>query len=168
MDVQLTGDARVSRVHAILERAGGDWTLFDDGLSRNGSFVNATKLVGRRRLVDGDRVCLGTTELFYCTGGAADEDSTASIRDHPAKTQLSEKQRAVLIALCRPVYKSKSATPATNPEIAAELLMSVDAVKAHLRALFDRFGLSELPQNEKRASLVATARVQGLLLPSDF
>jgi hypothetical protein len=77
-------------------------------------------------------------------------------------------QRRVLIALCRPVHDSASETPATNRQIAAEVYLSVDAVKAHLRVLFERFGLSELPQNEKRARLVATALVSGVLSPREF
>jgi hypothetical protein len=48
------------------------------------------------------------------------------------------------------------------------VFLSVDAVKAHLRVLFDRFGLGELPQNEKRARLVASVLVSGLLSPREF
>jgi hypothetical protein len=44
----------------------------------------------------------------------------------------------------------------------------VDAVTAHLRALFERFGLEHLPQNQKRARLAATALVSGLVTPRDF
>ena len=48
------------------------------------------------------------------------------------------------------------------------MFLTVDAVKAHLRVLFDRYGLSELPQNEKRARLVATVLDAGVLVPRDF
>ena len=40
---------------------------------------------------------------------------------------------------------------ATNAQIAAELCLSVDAVKTHLRGVAHRWGLDHLPQNEKRA-----------------
>ena len=54
---------------------------------------------------------------------------------------LSEAQRRVLVALCRPFKESSGyATPATNQQIAAELFLTVDAVKTHLRALFAKFG----------------------------
>src|ERR1041385_4720036 len=53
-DVTLEWDTEVSRTHAILERVGGAWTLVDDGLSRNGSFVKGQRVRGRRRLHDGD------------------------------------------------------------------------------------------------------------------
>jgi DNA-binding CsgD family transcriptional regulator len=93
---------------------------------------------------------------------------TASVIDNPAALSLSPMQRRILIALCRPVHDSEAATPATNREIADEVHLSVDAVKAHLRVLFERFGLSALPQNEKRARLVATALVSGVLSARDF
>ena len=63
---------------------------------------------------------------------------------------------------------SAFATPATNRQVADEVFLSVDAVKAHLRVLFERFGLGELPQNEKRARLAATVLATGALSPRDF
>src|SRR5215207_3757320 len=39
-EVPLPWDLGVSRVHAQLTRVGDYWTLSDDGLSRNGSYVN--------------------------------------------------------------------------------------------------------------------------------
>src|SRR4051794_9490971 len=51
-DISLPWDLGVSRVHAQLERIAGAWTLVDDGLSRNGSFVNGKRHSGRHRLVD--------------------------------------------------------------------------------------------------------------------
>jgi hypothetical protein len=44
----------------------------------------------------------------------------------------------------------------------------VDAVKAHMRDLFVRFGLGDLPQNEKRNRLVVSVLASGLLAPHDF
>jgi DNA-binding NarL/FixJ family response regulator len=66
------------------------------------------------------------------------------------------------------VVDSRTATPATNPQIAEEVFLSVDAVKAILRELFDQFGLGELPQNEKRSKLVAIVLDSGVLKPHDF
>jgi len=48
---------------------------------------------------------------------------------------LSEHERAVLIALCRPIATSTSSTPATNVDIGEEIFLAVDAVKAHMRSL---------------------------------
>jgi FHA domain len=64
-EVSLHWDAEVSRVHAQLERLGDDWAMVDDGLSRNGSFVNGERLTGRRRLSDGDRLRVGRTSISF-------------------------------------------------------------------------------------------------------
>jgi DNA-binding NarL/FixJ family response regulator len=166
-DIALSSDAEVSRTHALLEQVGRGWTLVDDGLSRNGSFVNGARVIGRRRLRDTDRLVFGNTALTYReTAGAITQ--TASAIDTPGTIPLTPMQRKVLVALCRPVHESDSATPATNRQIAQEVYLTVDAVKAHLRVLFERYGLSQLPQNEKRARLVAAVLEAGALAPRDF
>jgi len=166
-DVPLAWDAEVSRTHALLEQVGRGWTVVDDGLSRNGSFVNGTRVIGRRPLRDKDRLVFGATPVTYreTSGGIT---QTASAIDTPAAIPLTPMQRKVLIALCRPVHDSASATPATNRQIAEEVYLTIDAVKAHLRVLFERYGLSQLPQNEKRARLVAAVLDSGVLAPRDF
>jgi len=166
-DIPLSWDDEVSRAHAILEPVGESWTVVDDGLSRNGSYVNGARVSGRRRLNDKERMCFGKTYVTYrepSSGGGS--ESTARAPHSPSAVPLTETQRRILVALCRPIVESTSTTPATNPQIAEEVHLSVDAVKAHLRALFDRFGLSELPQNEKRTRLEAIART--LLAPHEF
>src|SRR5258708_15561411 len=42
-DVSLPWDAKVSGAHAWLERTGRFWSLHDDGMSRNGSYVNGER-----------------------------------------------------------------------------------------------------------------------------
>jgi FHA domain len=168
-DVPLSWDGEVSREHALLEPVGESWTLVDDGLSRNGSFVHASQVHGRRRLQHGDRLCFGNTVVIYHEPASEHgSESTARAPDGPPDIPLSEAQRKILIALCRPVVDSSSAIPATNPQISAEVHRSVDAVKAHLRLLFERFDLEEFPQNEKRSRLVARVLDAGILRPHDF
>ena len=59
-DIVLGWDAEVSRLHAQLERVAADWVLVDDGISRNGTFVNGERLSGRastkRRRHPADRI----------------------------------------------------------------------------------------------------------------
>jgi hypothetical protein len=168
-DVPLSWDQEVSREHALLEPVGEDWTLVDDGLSRNGSFVNGTQIRGRQRLSDRDRLCFGITHVTYRESGRAEgSESTARPPGAAGQIPLTDVQRKLLIALCRPIMESTSTTPATNPQIASEVHLSVDAVKAHMRDLFVRFGLGDLPQNEKRNRLVVTVLASGLLAPHDF
>jgi FHA domain-containing protein len=167
-DVSLAGDAEVSRAHALVERVGQGWTFVDDGLSRNGSFINQTRALGRRRLVDHDRIGCGGSEITFREPVIRTGDSTVSSRGVAPALPLSPMQRKVLIALCRPVHASDTATAATNRQISEEVHLTVDAVKAHLRVLFERYGLSGLPQNEKRARLVATVLLSGVLTAKEF
>jgi DNA-binding NarL/FixJ family response regulator len=77
-------------------------------------------------------------------------------------------QRQVLLALCRPYRDGNFATPATNQDIASEVFLSVDAVKMHLRTLFAKFELADLPQNQKRASLAEQALQSGVISHRDL
>jgi pSer/pThr/pTyr-binding forkhead associated (FHA) protein len=166
--VSLCWDSEVSRLHSTIERVGADWVLVDDGLSRNGSFVNGARMLGRHRLEDGDRLCFGETVVLYRNPAGGQSYSTSPLPPSALTVPLTPTQYKVLVALCRPVSESAFATPATNREIADEVMLSVDAVKAQLRVLFDRFGLEALPQNQKRARLAASTLVGGLLSPRDF
>src|SRR5918998_134530 len=77
-DVPLPWDARVSRTHAELERLGAEWAVSDDGLSRNGTWLNGSRVTGRRRLRDGDVVLVGATTLAFLAGGSVLADPTQS------------------------------------------------------------------------------------------
>ena len=168
-DVALTWDGEVSRVHAELTRVGEEWTLLDDGLSLNGSFVNGKRVHGRRRLHDGDTLRIGHTTLLFRDPNEGDFRPTVPTSDPEPAINLSEGQRRVLIALCRPFKGSTSfVTPATNDQIAGELFLSVDAVKKHMRALFEKFGVQDLPQYEKRARLVERAFGAGFVSEHDL
>jgi hypothetical protein len=166
-DVCLSWDEKVSRVHAQLERLGDDWIVEDDGLSRNGTLVNGERLAGRHRLRDGDVMRFGRTEVAFRAPKplAAPTVIGASVVAPP----LSDAQRRVLIALCRPYRDGGAyARPATNKEIADELVLSVEAVKTHLRTLFQRFVIGDLPQNAKRTRLVELAFETGAVTARDL
>lgn len=165
-DVVIEGDPLVSRLHAKLERVGGVWTIVDDGLSRNGTFVNGRRVSGRVRLHDRDEIRVGTSVLTYCAPAEPDGLHTLVGEPLPAGVRLTAAQRAVLVALCRPYRDDRHyATPPTNQQIADELCLSLDAVKTHLRILFHKFGVEHLPQNEKRARLAEMALQFGLVPP---
>lgn len=169
-DLTLSWDAEVSRLHASVEYLGAHWTIVDDGLSRNGTFVNGERLVGRRRLSPGDRIRVGTSLLsFHDFTGVADDATRTSTGSLPSLRSLTETQRSVLIALCRP-YKNNAgfATPAPNQQIADELFLSVDAIKTHMRTLFAKFGVEDLPQNQKRVRLAMLAMQSGIISERDL
>jgi pSer/pThr/pTyr-binding forkhead associated (FHA) protein len=168
-DVSLEFDPGVSRVHAELERLGDDWTVADDGLSRNGSFVNGERVVGRRRLRDGDALRVGDTLVLFRSPVQAAGDETVPATDRPDVSRVTDTQRRVLVALCRPFREgSEFASPATNQQVADEVFLSVDAVKANLRALFETFEVGDLPQNQKRVRLAELALRSGVISPRDL
>ncbi len=167
-DVALGWDTEVSRLHAELERLGDEWTVADEGLSRNGSFVNAQRISGRHRLRDGDVIRVGRTSIAYRVPQAPDSRPTVAAGRGTELPVLSATQRAVLVALCRPYRDTELATPATNQQVAGELHLSVDAVKAHLRTLFGYFGVEHLPQNQKRSYLAMRALQDGVVSRRDL
>ncbi len=162
-DIALGWDTEVSRLHAELERLAGEWTVVDDGLSRNGTWRNGQRITGRQRLRDGDVLQVGRTVLAVRVPSAEESKPTVAAAGGGAVPELTPAQRRVLEALCRPYSESEFATPATNQQIAEELFLSVDAVKAHLRALFGAFGVEDLPQNQKRSVLAMRALQLGVV-----
>jgi DNA-binding CsgD family transcriptional regulator len=167
--VPITWDNEVSSLHAELDCLGGEWTLSDDGLSRNGTYVNEQRLHGRRRLRDEDRVRVGQTVLAVSLGSALTVEHTAIGTNDAAKYDLSPAQRRVLVELCRPCRASGSfAAPASNQQIADALFLSVETVKMHLRALFAKFDLDGVPQNQKRARLAEAALNYGVITPAEL
>jgi pSer/pThr/pTyr-binding forkhead associated (FHA) protein len=168
-DICLEWDTEVSRLHAELARIGQDWTVSDDGLSRNGTHVNGERIVGKRRLHDGDVVRFGKTPATFRQPLQLDITVTEVASDVPDRASLSDAQRRVLVSLCRPFKETSGyVTPATNQRIADELFLSVDAIKTHLRALFAKFGIEDLPQNQKRIRLVELALKSGVVTPRDL
>ena len=169
MDLSVPWDSEISGLHAELECLGGEWTIVDDNLSTNGTYVNGERVSGRQRLRDGDHIRLGRTLVAYNAAYAPAVAATVAAGNRPALKELSEMQQRVLIALCRPYRDGGTfATPATNQQIADEVFLSVDAVKTHLRTLFGKFELNDLAQNQKRARLAECVFQLGLISQRDL
>jgi DNA-binding CsgD family transcriptional regulator len=161
-DLALEWDPEISRTHAHLEPVGPEWALVDDGLSRNGSFVNDERVAGRRRLQDGDVVRLGRTVLQFRAPAQAAPSTLAAGAAQQAR--LTPAEHRVLVALCRPLLLAAPRHgPATNTEIAAELQLSLPGVKTHIRALFAKLAVEDLPQYRKRVELAERAVASGLV-----
>jgi hypothetical protein len=168
-DVCLEWDAGVSRAHARLERFGrDDWMLVDDGLSRNGSIVNGERLRQRRRLEDGDVLRFAETCMLY-RAPLPDTRQTVAVGTGSAEIRLTPAQRRVLVSLCRPYRDGgEFAKPASNREIAEELVLSVEAIKTQLRGLFEKFEVEPLARDAKRARLVHRAFETGVISRRDL
>lgn len=167
-DLSIGWDEQVSSLHGVVQRIAGELTLLDDGLSRNGSYLNGEPVRGIRRLQDGDILRLGNTLVLVRNPSDSARSPTLATPGTLVTVTLSEQQRKVLIALCRPARDDSAfVTPPANQEIAAELYLSVAAVKLHLRALFHKFAVADLPQNKKRVALVKIALQSGVLSDQD-
>ena len=167
-DLSLRWDSVASRIHGELVCRGGAWLVLDDGISKNGTFVNGERVHGRRRLQDGDVIVFGSTPVRFRWPKLETETGTLASTAQVTAAQVSPGQRKVLVALCRPYgTASDRGIPATNRQIAEELFLSDEAVKSHLRALFHRFGIEDLPQNAKRVRLAQLAIRAGIVTPRD-
>jgi pSer/pThr/pTyr-binding forkhead associated (FHA) protein len=165
--VALPWDREVSRVHVSLEHIGDEWTLVEDGRSRNGSYIDGERVHGRMRLSDGDAIGLGRTVVVFRSPTGRESLRTATSQ-HSIVPRVSGAQLRVLTALCRPYAEASYAVPASNRQIADELIIGVETVKTHMRALFDAFELGALPQHQKRAALAQRALETGLVSLSGF
>jgi hypothetical protein len=142
----------VSRVHAVFEQFGDTWCVRDLG-SRNGTFVNGARIVGERALHSGDEIVLGRLRMLF--RGRTQGIETAAIAEAPPLTQ---RERDVLLALCRPLLTGDAFTePASTRAIAAELVVSEAAVKQHLSRLYGKFDVGS--QDERRRVRLANAAV---------
>ena len=168
-DLELSWDTNVSRLHAVLERLAGSWTVADDELSTNGTFVNEARVRSRRRLKDRDVVRFGGTEAVY-RDPTAQADETPQIPGQAATEAVSPAQRRVLAALCVPLLEVKEPVnaPPSNKEIAEAVNLSVESVRSHLKALFRIFEVPDLPQYRKRMELARRALTAGVITPRDL
>jgi pSer/pThr/pTyr-binding forkhead associated (FHA) protein len=167
-DVRVAGDERASRCHAELVRVADGWAVVDDGLSRNGTYVDGRRITGRRRLHDCDVVRFGSSMLTYRLPGPSDTGTVRAV-DMSGLPELTSRQHQVLLSLCRPLLRNRrAAVPATNKAIADELVLSLPAIVTHLRTLFEKFSIEDLPPNEKRARLAERAFFTGAVTERDL
>jgi len=180
-DLALDWDDQVSRQHARFERVADAWLLVDDGLSTNGTFVNDELISGRRALSDGDTLRFGSTTVTFRSPRPEQpqpeirrSERNAGVampeaRDAPAAVVLSTTQRRVLAALCRS-YKRRDdfAGPATDDQIADELVLSVSEVRAHVKVLCAKLDVEPSSKCDTRARLAERAFSAGLISDRDL
>ena len=102
----------------------------DDGLSRNGTFVNGERTRPAAAAWPTATRCASAPPPDLPLAQAEVAGGHGGRQPEPDAVDLSTTQRRVLVALCRP-YKDGTAfaSPATNQQIAEELFLSVDAVQ---------------------------------------
>jgi len=163
-DLVLSADRAISRVHVLFENIAGGWTVRDVG-SRNGTFVNTARLIGERPLRDGDEIVLGHTRLIFRDPASRPSPTTETLDPPPVLTQ---RERDVLIELCRPVLMGNAFTaPPTVSEMAASLVVTAAAVKQHLGRLYEKFDIPA-GDGDRRAQLANAALGRGAVTMADL
>ena len=162
-DISLPWDPECSRLHAELELRAGEWTISDDGLSQNGTWVNELRLVGRRRLSDGDDVRVGRTHVIFANAGGIGIGPTLVPGELSATPRFSEQQQRILRGLCLPLLgDGEGLAPATDDEISRTVGIPVHAVTTELDHLTRALGLNEVPRAQRRRELALLALRSGL------
>jgi pSer/pThr/pTyr-binding forkhead associated (FHA) protein len=157
-------DARVSRLHAVLERFAAGWCVTDLG-SSNGTYLNGERIWAQQRLRHGDEVRVGATRLLFRNSTDVGHTATESEADPPV---LTPRERDVLVVLCRPLLSRDIFTePASLKDIATELVVSDAAVKQHLVNLYGKFGIGE-EMSHRRTRLANEAIRRGAVTLADL
>jgi len=162
-DLVLDWDGQVSRLHARFERVDGGWVVVDDGLSRNGTFVNGERLSDRHRLSDGDSLRFGATTVTFRSPQVEAQAPPPVAAEATPEVDLSTSQRRVLEALCGPYKGGGIAAPPSDQKIAVELFLSVHVVKTHMSVLFAKLDVDEMPEDQRRVRLVERAFHTGVI-----
>jgi hypothetical protein len=162
-DISLPWDPEASRLHAELSQRAGEWTVCDDGLSQNGTWVNGMRLAGRRRLGDEDLLRIGRTELVFRRPVGTVSIPTLVPGELSATPAFSEQQQRILGALCRPLFgDGDGINPSTDEEIAEATGIPLVQVTVELDHLGRALGLDDMPPADQRAEIALLAMRSGL------
>ena len=164
-DISVPWDPEMSRLHAELELRAGEWTVSDDGLSQNGTWVNGMRLAGRRRLSDGDLLRVGRTIFAYCAPpGESAVGPTLVPGELSATPRFSEQQQRILRALCRPLFTDgEGISPATDEQVSEATGIALEAVASELDHFGRAMGLEDMPHADQRAEIALLAMRSGLV-----
>jgi pSer/pThr/pTyr-binding forkhead associated (FHA) protein len=158
----------VSRDHAAVTFRDARWYIEDRG-SFNGTFLNGARVQPGMPLPlrHADRIGIGAeTVLFFWPAQIHDPDTTEPLEEVVSanSTQLSSFQRQVVECLCGPWLGGASLESLPSNEQIAALLGTPGAtgtVKAALRRVYAKAGLSDQPAHAKRRALCRIARQNG-------
>jgi len=158
----------VSRTHAAVVVREGRWYVEDRG-SYNGTFLNGTRVNPGTPLPlrHADRIEIGGQALLFSwPAQLRDPEASEPLRDVAPidLTQLSSFQRQVVQCLCGPWLAGASLESLPSNEQIAAMLGTPGAtgtVKAALRRIYAKAGLSQQPSHAKRRALCRVARQRG-------
>jgi pSer/pThr/pTyr-binding forkhead associated (FHA) protein len=163
--LRLSDDAEVSRLHAVIEKVTSGWSVRDLG-SRNGTYVNAERILGERVLRPDDEIQVGGVRMFFRAEDVA--GSLTVTRSLSRAPVLTRREQAVLQALCRPVALGDMFTePASVRQMAVALRVTETAVKYHLNNLYEKFGIAGVG-DRRRVRLANEALRHGAVAVSEM
>lgn len=158
-------DPSVSRRHAIVAPRKGRWYVADTG-SRNGTLLNGERVPpgSAVQLRHADRLQLGTVVLLFSSPAERDDPERTDTGHAVGKDGISPFQLSVVHCLCEGWLGGGTLDRLpSNREIAERLGTpeGAEGVKAALRRVYARAGLTDLPAAEKRRELCRVARRRG-------
>jgi predicted component of type VI protein secretion system len=159
--------AKVSREHAVVRFERDRWFIDDRG-SFNGTFLNGVRVQPGSPLPlrHADRIAIGPEVILFSWPAQLDDPDTTEPIDEVADdgTKLSPLQRQVVRCLCEPWLAGASLESLPSNEQIAALLGTpgaAETVKATLRRVYTKAGLSDMPAHAKRRALCRVARQRG-------
>jgi hypothetical protein len=158
----------VSREHAAVVFRDGRWFLEDRG-SFNGTFLNGTRVQPGVPLPlrHADRISVGPEELLFSWPAQRDDPESTEPHDElptAGGPRLSHFQTQIVRCLCEPWLAGASLESLPSNEQIAALLGTPGAagtVKAALRRVYTKAGLTGMPAHAKRRALCRVARQRG-------
>lgn len=155
-------DRSVSGLHAVLEDHGAGWTVRDLA-STNGTWVDDQRIWSEHRLTDGADIRFGHVRGRFHRG---EPDTSTTDRIAPLP-EITDRERDVLVELCRPLADGSAFTPpAPVATIAERLFVSPGAVKQHLNRLYQKFEISK--DGDRRVRLANAAFHRGAVRLDDL
>ena len=164
-DVALGWDEEVSRLHAILECVGGEWT---HRRRRAVAERHLRQRCARRGVAasDGDVIRVGNTR--WRSRPAARRVPRRLRRADARRRAHLRRAEEVLVALCRPSPTPRPSPGRRRTSRSPRAVPSIDTVKTHMRTLFEKLALGDVPHNRKRAALVERALTLGIVSARDL
>lgn len=155
-DLQLE-DESISRRHAQFRIDDDGSPSVEDLGSRNGTFVNDRRIVGRAALVLGDSISLGATQLTLIRARARDPELSVPItRPLPRLPSAADGPLAALSPRERELF-GLLARGLPQRQIAEDLGVSIKTVETHRTHIGRKLGL------RSRAELIRCALEAGVL-----
>jgi class 3 adenylate cyclase len=140
--VVIVEDDEISRVHVELELSAAGWMASDDGLSRNGTFVNGVRIARRHRLRDGDVLGIGRTRIEYRCPADGSTVATKQLQEFLTGARTNgEDDRVLATVLFTDIVGSTSLASELGDRQWRELL---DAHDQMVRGQLERFAGHEV------------------------